>query len=365
MVDAFCIAEEQLNASGGLLGSPVEIIIEDSQGLPEQAIAAMEKLITQDGVVAVGGAQHSSVALAAMEIAHERGIPIVYGGPWSDAITASMYPEVFRIAPLNSEIAKLRVDFFASLAGQVNKVAVITENTDFGIPAATYISDGLIATGIEAMTFSVDIGVQDFSSILERVGAEEPDVIIILNSGESGFNFAQQAANAQIGPQNVLTSCGLSAQESNSFWTTVPDGTYCIFERVGPSPQICTEATQKFATLYQERTGKAAVETFALQAYDSVMIIAQAIAEAESTDASAIITTLENIAFAGTLGTITFPVNSQNPPEAAGLDPKWWHQHPEPIFTFLQYQETGQVTDDAPIVYLPQHATGELIVPNE
>ncbi|MCB0064399.1 MAG: ABC transporter substrate-binding protein, partial [Caldilineaceae bacterium] len=53
MVDAMRIAEEELNANGGILGRPVELIIEDSEGLPERGTAAMEKLISQDGVVAV------------------------------------------------------------------------------------------------------------------------------------------------------------------------------------------------------------------------------------------------------------------------------------------------------------------------
>lgn len=365
MADAFRIAEEQINASGGLLGQPVEIIIEDSQGLPESAVAAMEKLIDLDGVVAVGGAQHSSVALAAMEVAHEREVPIVFGGPWSDDITLSLYPEVFHIAPLNSEIASIRVGFLASLVGEGGKAAIATENTDFGIPAAEYIRDGLAEAGIESEIFSVDIGVQDFAGIIERIRAEEPDVFIILNSGEAGFNLAQQAADAGIGPQDVLTSCGLSAQESNSFWTTVPDGNLCLFERVGPSVQIYTDAAKEFAQIYTESTGKESVETFALQAYDSVMIIAQAIEEAGSTEAADIIAALENITFEGTLGTITFPVNSQNPPEAAGVDNKWWHQHPSPVFTFLQYQEPGQSSEEAPIVYPEEYKSGELIVPGQ
>lgn len=365
MADAFRIAEEQINAGGGLLGQPVEIIVEDTQGLPETAVAAMEKLLDLNEAVAVGGFQHSSAALAAMEVAHERGIPIVFGGPWSDSITLSMYPEVFHIAPLNSEIASIRVEFLASLVEEGGVAAIATENTDFGIPAAEFIQEGMAEAGIDSEIFSVDIGVQDFSGIIERIRAEEPDVFIILNSGEAGFNLAQQAADAGIGPQDVLTSCGLSAQESNSFWTTVPDGNLCIFERVGPSVQIYTEEAQEFAQIYTESTGKESVETFALQAYDSVMIIARAIEEAGSTEPEAIITALENITFEGTLGTITFPVNSQNPPEAAGVDAKFWHQHPDPVFTFLQYQEPGQSSEEAPIVYPAEYQSGELIVPGQ
>ena len=39
----------------------IKVVIGDSEGLPEKAKALMEKFITQDGVVAVGGGYHSSV----------------------------------------------------------------------------------------------------------------------------------------------------------------------------------------------------------------------------------------------------------------------------------------------------------------
>jgi ABC-type branched-subunit amino acid transport system substrate-binding protein len=45
----------EINKAGGILGCDLEVVIADSEGLPEKAKAMMEKFITQDGVVAVGG----------------------------------------------------------------------------------------------------------------------------------------------------------------------------------------------------------------------------------------------------------------------------------------------------------------------
>lgn len=75
----------------------------DTEGLPEKGTAVMEKLINQDRVVAVGGEYHSSAGIAAMEVAHKYGIPVVFAETWNDGITAKKYPEVFRIAPLSSK----------------------------------------------------------------------------------------------------------------------------------------------------------------------------------------------------------------------------------------------------------------------
>lgn len=365
MVDAMRIAEEELNASGGILGRPVELIIEDSEGLPERGTAAMEKLISQDGVVAVGGGYHSSVGVASKEVAADNGIPVVFAETWNDTITGDMQPEIFRIAPLNSEVSALDVQFILNLRDNlgyaIEKVVIVTENTDYGIPAAQVTSDGLAEAGIASETFPTDIGTQDFSGIMERVRAEDPDYIMVLNTGESAYNFIQQAAEAGIGPQDVPMQCNQVALESNAYWTNVPDGNLCFVRRVGLPVELYNDAATSFVERYTERTGKEAAESYALEAYDSIMIIAQAIEEAGSTESEAIISALENITYEGALGTITFPINSQNTPEDAGLEPKWWHQFPDPAITMVQYQEPGQDSTIATVVYPEIYQTGEII----
>ena len=99
---AMLIAEKDINAAGGVLGCDIKVIIADTEGLPEKASAIMEKLITQDGVVAVGGAYHSSVGVASKDVADARGIPVVFAETWNDTITGDKQKYIFRIAPLSS-----------------------------------------------------------------------------------------------------------------------------------------------------------------------------------------------------------------------------------------------------------------------
>lgn len=366
MRDAMLIAVDDINARGGLLGRPVELIIVDSEGLPERGTAVMERLINQDGVVAVGGGYHSSVGVAAKEVAHDNGIPVVFAETWNDTITSVQYPEIFRIAPLNSEVSAVDVRFIEWLRTEagatIEKIAILTENTDYGIPAAEETTRLLEELGVEAVTFGVDIGTQDFAGIIERVKAEEPDMIMTLATGEASYNFTQQAADAGIGPQDVPTLCNQVSLVSDAFWTNVPDGNYCFVRRVGLPTELYNDVARNFLAQYQERTGKEAAESYALEAYDSIMIIAQAIEEAGSTDPQAIIEALENITHEGSLGTITFPVNQNNTPEQAGLDPKWWHQFPDPAITIVQYQEEGQDSTVATVVYPPIYQTGDPVI---
>ena len=360
MRDAMLIAEEDLNAAGGVLGCKVEVVIADTEGLPEKAAAVMEKLITQDGVVAVGGGYHSSVGVASKDIADARGVPVVFAETWNDTITGDKQKYIFRIAPLSSW-ASSTIWKHALLVPGIEKVAILTENTDYGIPAAEETKNGLATGGVETVIFSVDIGTQDYAGIVERIKAEDPDMIITLATGEAGYNFAQQSADAGIGPQDLPFHAGQVSLESKSYWENVPDGNYAFVQRIGVPENLFNEKAKKFAAAYKERTGKAAVESYAMEAYDSIAIIAQAIAEAGSTDGDAIVAALENISHDGTLGRIYFPYGTGKDPSADGKGDEWWHQWPDPALTVIQYQEEGQNSVDAPIVWPDAYKTGDAV----
>jgi len=366
MRDAMIIAAERINAAGGLLGRPVELVVVDSEGLPERGAAVTERLISQDGVVAIAGGYHSSVGVVAKEVAHDNNIPIVLANTWNDTITSVQYPQVFRIAPLSSEVSAVDVKFIQWLrdeAGiQLDKVVILTENTDYGIPAAEDTSRLLGEAGIESVTFGVDIGTQDFAGIIERIKAEEPDFIMSLATGEASYNFAQQCADAGIGPQDLPTLCEHVALESDSFWRNVPDGNYCFVRRIGLPPLLYNDIALEFLAEYEARTGKEGAESYAFAAYDAVRIIAQAITEAGTTDPNDIIAALEEISYEGALGTITFPINSRNTPQDAGVDPKWWHQFPDPAVTVVQYQQQGEDSVGATVVFPHTYQTGDPIV---
>lgn len=358
MRDAMIIAAEDINAAGGVLGCQVELVIGDTEGLPEKAKAMMEKVITQDGVVAVGGEYHSSAGVASKDVANAHGIPVVYAETWNDTITGDKQKYIFRIAPLSSWASSMIWKFAATVPG-VKKVVILTENTDYGIPAAKETTDGLASAGIEAVTFSVDIGTQDFAGIIERIKAEQPNMIITLATGEAAYNFTQQAADAGIGPMDLPFQTGQDALENNAYWRNVPDGNNAFIQRIGVPETLFNDKAKAFAKVYKERTGKDAVESYAMEAYDSIAIIAQAITEAGSTDGDAIVDALENISHDGTLGRIYFPYGTKKDPSADGHGNEWWHQWPDVALTMIQYQTSGQSSADAAIVYPDTYKTGE------
>ncbi len=357
---AMLLAERDINAAGGVLGCDIDVVIADTEGLPEKARALMEKLITQDGVVAVGGGYHSSVGVAGKDIANDRGIPVVFAETWNDTITGDKQKYIFRIAPLSSWASGVIWKFAAQAPG-VKKVVIVTENTDYGIPAAAECEKGLASKGIASTTFGVDIGTQDFAGIVERVKAENPDYLIVLLTGEAGFNYAQQAADAGVGPQDMMFHANQSGLESKAFWENVPDGNLSFMARIGVPETMYNESALKMANDYKEQTGKTGVESYALEAYDSIGVIAQAINEAGSTNGDAIVEALENISHEGTLGRIYFPYGSKKDPSADGKGDEWWHQWPDPAITMVQYQKEGEASNTMTIVYPEVYKTGDAI----
>jgi len=360
MRDAMMFAERDINAAGGVLGCDIKVVIADTEGLPEKAAAVMEKLITQDGVVGVGGAYHSSVGVASKDIADARGIPVVFAETWNDTITGDKQKYIFRIAPLSSW-ASATLWQAALLVPNVKNVAIITENTDYGIPAAEETAKGLASGGVKSITFGVDIGMQDFSGIIERVKAGNPDYIIVLNTGEAGYNFAQQAADAGIGPQDIPFQAGQVALESKAWWENVPDGNYAFVQRIGTPVSTWNAKAKKLNEDYKAKTGKGAIESYALEAYDSIAVLAQAINEAGSTDGAKIVTALENISHDGTLGRIYFPYGTQKDPSVDGKGDEWWHQWPDPAMTMIQYQKEGEDSTDSVIVFPEAYKSGDAI----
>jgi ABC-type branched-subunit amino acid transport system substrate-binding protein len=360
---AMLLAEKDINAAGGVLGCDVKVVIGDSEGLPEKAKALMEKLITQDGVVAVGGGYHSSVGVGSKDVANDLKIPVVFAETWNDTITGDKQQYIFRIAPLSSW-ASATLWKAALLLPNIKKVAILTENTDYGIPAAAETTKGLASGGVETTTFGVDIGTQDYAGIVQRIKAFKPDYIIVLATGEAGYNFAQQAADAGIGPMDIPFQAGQVALESKAYWENVPDGNFAFVQRIGTPSSLWSKKALALNEAYKAVTKRGVIESYSMEAYDSIAILAQAMNEAGTTDGAAVVTALENISHEGTLGRIYFPYGSKKDPSVDGKGDEWWHQWPDPAMTMIQYQKEGQSSVDAPIVWPDSYKTGDPIYVN-
>ncbi|HEY9250026.1 MAG TPA: ABC transporter substrate-binding protein, partial [Rariglobus sp.] len=83
------LAIDEINAAGGVLGRPVELVVEDTQSKPGEAATVVKKLITRDSVVALIGEVTSSRSLEGAGVAQAFKIPMLSPSATNPAVTAT------------------------------------------------------------------------------------------------------------------------------------------------------------------------------------------------------------------------------------------------------------------------------------
>ena len=359
-----------INASCGIridgANHRLNIIAADSEGVSEYGQAVVERLILQDKVQGIVGFYHSAVGLATMGMVQRYRIPTIYAHPRNDDISAAGYVEfegkpprrsqgtdfVFRTSPPSSIVGKIVTDWLVSLG--VENAVIILENTDYGHPAAAAERAHLERAGVHVDQLEVELGTEDFVPILSRIQArpEPPDAIRIVVSGETSYNLTQQMAELGIAPTaDTICVTNHLAFQSEQFWKTVPDGNFCAFDRVGTVPRLYNELAADLDARYQQDFGDILV-SFAMEAYDSVWLMVDAMERANSfTDPDAIVAALETTDINLSQGRYYFNYGSHNPVIPEGTPAYMWHQWPVEVVTVMQYFEAGQSGLDAAVVY--------------
>ena len=369
-------AVADINADCGIeidgVNHRVQVITVDSEGVSEYGQLVVERLILQDEVRGIVGFYHSAVGLATMGLAHRYKMPTIYAHPRNDQISAAGYvgyegdpprrsegvDYVFRTSPPSSIVGKVVTDWLLSLG--VEDVVIILENTDYGHPAAAAERAQLEQAGARVDQLEIELGTEDFVPILSRLWArpEPPDAIRILVSGETSYNLTQQMAELGIAPTaDTICVTNHLAFQAEQYWRTVPDGNYCAFEIVGVVPGLYNELAAELAARYQADFGDYLV-SFAMEAYDSVWLMADAMERAGSfTDADAIVAALETTDIELSQGRYYFTYGSHNPDLPEGVPAYMWHQWPVPEVTVRQYFKAGQSGLDAAVIYPEAHQT--------
>ena len=96
-------------------GAKIELINVDHQGNPQVGQNQTLRLITQEKVVAMLGAYHSSVALVATAVAERQGIPFLVADSVALNITGRGFKWIFRIGPIASDFANAYTQFLNDL----------------------------------------------------------------------------------------------------------------------------------------------------------------------------------------------------------------------------------------------------------
>lgn len=349
-------AVEEINGTGGVLGKKVVLVFEDTQGLPEKGTAAMERLVEKEKAVAVVGEFHSSVAKAEIEVANRLKIPLIIAEAWADVITGKQYKYVFRIAPANSLFYRKIADWIQA-AGFKN-VVMITENSDYGIGVERVIRGALKTAGIKMTSITAERTIQDFTPQLLRfkLSTPRPDLLFGIFTGAGELLMVKQAHEIGFAPtrETAMFAVGTDALHEEFWEITGQSGKYTL-TKTGYYPGIkFTEKTDPFIKRFRQKFKRE--PTFAaMEAYEAVYLVADAIQRAGSTDPDAMVTALENTRYTGLRGVIRFSLDR----EPAYM----YHQWPGTPSFVIQYTEVDQPYTDALLLWPKEYSNGNLQKP--
>jgi branched-chain amino acid transport system substrate-binding protein len=167
--NGFVLAAEEINASGGINGNKIVLVIEDEQGKKEEAITVFKKFIFQDKVLAVFGPTLSNSAFAADPVANASKTVVFGTSNTAEGITA-IGPYVFRNSVAEADILPKVVK---TAKGKLNirKVAILYGNDDaFTKSGYDVFAKAVSAEHIEVVaTETFSKGDIDFSAQLTKI----------------------------------------------------------------------------------------------------------------------------------------------------------------------------------------------------
>jgi len=300
------LAVDEINAKGGVLGHPLELLAEDGACNPAQSVASAEKLITQSKVVALLGAICSSATGAISETIKKYKLPLVTGVSTAERLTEENNPYFFRATTTTTLNGKSMGETLAKLAGG-KRVAFIVTSDDWGRSAAQSYGASLKARGAEIVaTEFFDRNETDFAALLTKIRASKPDAIFSTGGFQNAANVTKQAR--QMGLQQVIIGEGAFTSEAyNKLVDPFTDNVFGIIEWVSAidSPQ-----NRKFIDDYKAKY-KEVPTKFSVAGYQTVYILAQAIQKAGATDGDKVRDALKATSYDGLTGNYRFDDKGQ------------------------------------------------------
>jgi branched-chain amino acid transport system substrate-binding protein len=294
------LAVEEINASGGLLGRKVEVLVLDNKCNPSEGVNVANKLV-EAKVVAIEGAHCSSPHLASMKIVEAAKIPMVTGIASNPQITESAGPGrleySFRISPGDAAMMDA-LGIYLGGKKAWKTVAIVSEETDFGRGGADAFKAITGKAGLEVVSTDFHAqGAPDFTTILTRLQQRRPDSIATFQTSTDSINFLRQAVQMglkipytgriELGGRNVPIIEAGGMENSISAWTY--------------NATIDAPSNKAFVEKIRARhKSDPYLQTWG--GYDGMRVIAMAIKAAGSTDGPKVKDAIKSLKFTNVMG---------------------------------------------------------------
>lgn len=318
--NGFVLAAQEINAAGGINGTPIKLIVEDEQGKKEEAINVFRKFIFRDRVLAIFGPTLSNSAFAADPVANQQKV-VVFGTSNTASGLTDIGPWVFRNSVMEADVLPVTL---ARAVKQFNigKVALLYGNDDAFTKSGADVFKAAIAqqrlTLTTTQTFAK--GDVDFRAQLTQIKASNPDAIICSALAEEAAAILLQARALGM-QQPFIGGNGFNSPKLFEIARGAADNTIVG----GPwAAENASPRNRAFVANYTRMTG-AQPDQFAAQAYDALYIVAEGLRRVKlsgslAADRKALRDVLPGVRWEGATGPFAFRKAAGKPGVEVGFD---------------------------------------------
>ena len=272
------IAEKYFNDKGGINGTPIKLVFQDTQGDEQGAINAFSTLINQDKVVGIVGPTLSQQAFAADPIAERSKVPVL-----APSNTAKGIPQIgkyiSRVSAPVAVVAPNAVKQALKINPNIKKIAVFyAQNDAFSKSETDTFQQTIKNQKLELVTVQkFQTTDTDFQTQITNAINLKPDLIIISGLASDGGNLIKQLR--QLGYKGLIIG-GNGLNTSNLFSVCQAQCNDILIAQAY-SPEVNNEINKAFREAYKAQNKKEPPQ-FTAQAFTGVQVFVESLKALDS-----------------------------------------------------------------------------------
>ncbi|HEU0167605.1 MAG TPA: branched-chain amino acid ABC transporter substrate-binding protein [Chloroflexota bacterium] len=267
------------NKNGGVNGVKVTLVAEDDQGKPDQA-QNLAKAITSDPTfLGVVGPMTSGAVLAIAPTLDAAGVGFVSQSASNVKITESGWKVAHRVVARDDEQGSADATFLAGAPVNAKNVYVVDSREPYSIGVADEFEKTAKSLGITTERDGIDMGGKDYSAIVTKVKAANPDMMFFPNQGPE-CPLIEQEMQKQGVKFKLMSTDG--CHDKDQFITKAQGAANGNFVSDIGATYDSTDAGKAWGAQFKQRFN-ADPTVFTSYAYDATNVILNAIAAAAKT----------------------------------------------------------------------------------
>ncbi len=276
-------------------GAKLELVFADTKGEPKNGLGEVERLVSQEKVVAIIGAYQSSVTKTASQATERLKIPYVCSDSSSPTLTQRGFRYFFRASPHDALFARDQFNFLKDMEkkGQkVKTIAVLYENTEFGSNVGKEVVKLAKEYGYELVAdISYAANATDVTSEVGRLIKAKPDVLMHASYITDAILFTKTFKEMNFRPKAIMTFAGYIEP---AYLPTVKKDAEGIVVRSTFALDLAARKplVAKVNELFKKKYGTEMSEN-AARSFTAPFVLADAINRAKTTEPEALVKAIE------------------------------------------------------------------------